>query len=169
MKTSSSSLKRWRYPQGTCLSIYPNHLACNCQLFRDTSGDTLFRNPVQRFAPACISQLAATLTKERVSVSGCITVQAGAMWKKRTQNPVPRSRLPATATAPLRPRCSLALRSFLFWKVVRVSTAACGFVHRHPLAKKPAQNLAASRHVTVRTFVRTLRQSWLRLVSPILA
>jgi hypothetical protein len=42
---------------------------------------------VQRFAAACISQLASTITKETVSASGCATVQAVAMCKKRTQNP----------------------------------------------------------------------------------
>jgi hypothetical protein len=34
---------------------YPNHLGCDRQSFGDTNGDILFRNSVQRFAPACIS------------------------------------------------------------------------------------------------------------------
>jgi hypothetical protein len=87
LRTSSSWRKRWRYPQGTCSSIYPNHFGVQLSVFGDTSGDTLFRNPVHRVAAACISQLAPTVTNERVSASECITVQAGAMWKKRTQSP----------------------------------------------------------------------------------
>jgi hypothetical protein len=78
---------RWRYPQGTCSSIYPYHSGAQLSVSGDTSGDTLFRNPVQRFAAACRSELAPTITKERASASGCATVQAGAMCKKRTQNP----------------------------------------------------------------------------------
>jgi hypothetical protein len=72
------SIYRWSDGSGKLVDDPPQA----CQLFGDTSGDTLFRNPVQRFAAACISQLAPTITKERVSASGCITVQAGAMWKK---------------------------------------------------------------------------------------
>jgi hypothetical protein len=53
LRTPPSS--RWQYPQVDLLSIYPNHLGCDREFSGDTSGDTLFRNPVQRFAAACKS------------------------------------------------------------------------------------------------------------------
>jgi hypothetical protein len=81
LRTSSSSRKRWRCPQGTCLSIYPNHLTCNSQ-FSGVQVVILCPAIRWRFAAACILHFAPPITNESASTSKCVTAQAGATLKK---------------------------------------------------------------------------------------